>query len=182
MTFTKYRLFLLCIITLCQQPISFGAHYLREVFLSGSLILWFLNGTYPNLWRQNQWRLLLCLNWVTVSMSGKKACSFINSVMIYSRNFFYVLTPMNIIHNQNTRWYAKNHMYVPLYATSRGQKCISDTGPNAWNSIPSKIKPYAPMDIINIWEHYLMCSLSDILLCYYVTMWCPDALFHFTSV
>ena len=89
--------------------------------------------------------------------------------------FFYVFTPVNIIHNQNTRWYAKNHMYVPLYTTSRGQKCISDTGPNAWNSIPSKIKPHAPMDIINILRalfNVFLIGYSALLLCYYVMPRC----------
>ena len=171
-------LFLLCIITLCQQPILFGAHYLQEVFLCGSLILWFLNGTYPNLWRQNQWRLLLCLTWVTVSMSGKRACSFKNSVMkwMYTpKNVFYVFTPVNIIHNQNEIWYTKNHIYVPLYTTNRSQKCISDTRPNTWNFIPSQIKPHAPMDIVNILKalsNVFLIGYPAVLLCYYVMPRC----------
>ena len=79
--------------------------------------------------------------------------------------FVDMFTPVNNIHDRNTRQSAKNHLYVPLYTTTRSQKCISYTGPHIWNFILSKFNPYAPIGSFKNILRVLFneCSLSNIL-------------------
>ena len=98
--------------------------------------------------------------------------------------FVDMFTHVSMIHDRNTRQSARNHLYVPLYTTSRSQKCISYTGPRTWNFILSKINPHAPIGSFkNNWRAlFNECSLLNILLWYCVTMWCPYVLFHCTFI
>ena len=86
-----------------------------------------------------------------------------------------MFTHVNTIHDLNTRHSAKNHLYVPLYATSCSQTCISYTRPNTRNFILWKSNPHAPIcSLKNILRAlFSECSLSDILFWCCVTMWCP---------
>ena len=79
--------------------------------------------------------------------------------------FVDMFTHVNNMHDRNTRQSAKNHLYVQLYTTSRGQKCISYTGPHIWNFILSKINQYGPIGSFKNILKVLFneCFLSDIL-------------------
>ena len=79
-----------------------------------------------------------------------------------------MFTHVNTIHDRNTRQSIKKHLYIPLYVTTRSQKCVSYTGPHIWNLIISKINPYAPIGSFKNHLRTLMaeCSLSDLL------FWC----------
>ena len=89
--------------------------------------------------------------------------------------FVDMFTHVSTIHDRNTRQSARNHLYVPLYTTSRSQKCISYTGPRTWNFILSKINPHDPIGSFknNLRSLFNECSLLNILLWYCVTMWPP---------
>ena len=105
-------------------------------------------------------------------MPLKKLCLYTVGLCMYKFSngmlpemFVDMFTPVNNIHDRNTRQSAKNNLYVPLYTTSRSQKCISYTGPHIWNFILSKINPNAPIGSFKNILRVLFneCSLSDIL-------------------
>ena len=83
-------------------------------------------------------------------------CMYKFSNDMLPETFIDMLTPVNNIHDRNTRQSAKNHLYVQVYPTGRSQTCISYTGPHIWSFTVSKINPHAQISSLKIsWEHYL---------------------------
>ena len=56
--------------------------------------------------------------------------------------FSNMFTPVNEIHDYETRKSVKHHLYVPFYGKTRSQKCICFTGPHMWNFILSRMNPF----------------------------------------
>ena len=78
--------------------------------------------------------------------------------------FVNMFTPVQNIHDYNTRAATEHHLYVTFHGTTRSQKCIRYSGAHVWNFILTKMDPHCSIGLFkSTFRNLLMqCSVSDL--------------------